>query len=182
MILAIILVLAALLSLLLLFYFVRGARGAGQNVEDMVALIRPLDLDAFRNLTAADEEKFLRDNLSRREFRMLQRERLRAAADYIAITAHNATVLLRMGEMAAGSTDPHVATEGRNLVDNAARLRIYSVLYLVKLRAAIMLPEASLSLGPLVDNYQRIKGIAAHLTLVQQPKLASRLFSNPTMN
>jgi len=174
MILPTILVLAGLFSLFLLLYVVRGRRG-GENTSDLVAEIRPLDLEAFGNLTDANEEQFLRNNLSREEFRAVQRARLRAAVDYVVVITHNATVLARWGEAAGRSQDPHIAQEGRKLVDNAARLRLYSLLYLAKLYATIMLPGASLSLGPLVDNYQRLKSIAGHLALLQQPRQASQL-------
>lgn len=175
MMLPFILVLAALISLLVLFYVARGQSRSVRNVEDLVAQIRPVDMDAFRNLTDPDEEQFLRVCLPRGEFRAVQRERLRAAAEYVGTTAYNSTVLLRLGEAALRSPDSQVAAAGRNLVNTALRLRLYALLCLVKLHVTIVLPEASLSLGGLVDNYQRLRGMAAHLALIQQPRHASQV-------
>lgn len=175
MILPTILVAFALISLLVIFYVARGQSRAVRNADDLVAQIRPVDMEAFRNLTDPEEERFLRDCLSQQEFRVIQRERLRAAVEYVGATAYNSTVLLRLGEGALRSSDPQVAAAGRKLMDTALRLRLYALLCLVKLRVTIILPDAPLSLGGLVDNYQRLRGMAAQLALIQQPRHASQV-------
>ena len=86
------------LAILLLLLYVEGGRNSSVNgVEDLAGRTRPVDLDAFRNLVDAGEDGFLRANLSRREFRAVQRERTRAAVEYIHNSAHNAACLLRLG-------------------------------------------------------------------------------------
>lgn len=175
MMLPFILVSAALISLLVIFYVARGQSRAVRNVDDLVGQIRAVDMAAFRNLTDPDEERFLRDCLSREEFRVIQRERMRAAVEYVGTTAYNSTVLLRLGEGALRSSDPQVAAAGRKLVDTALRLRLYALLCMAKLHLAIILPDVQLSLGGLVDNYQRLRGMAAQLALIQQPRHASQV-------
>jgi hypothetical protein len=175
MILPFILVAIALISLLVIFYVARGQSRAVRSVDDLADQIRPVDMEAFRNLTDPDEERFLRDCLSREEFRVVHRERLRAAVEYVGTTAYNSTVLLRMGEGALRSSDPQVAAAGRNLVDTALRLRLYALLCMAKLHVTIILPNVPLSLGGLVDNYQRLRGMATQLALIQQPRHASQV-------
>ena len=105
------------LAILLLLLYVEGGRNSSVNgLEDLAGRTRPVDLEAFRNLVDAGEEDFLRANLSRREFRAVQRERTRAAVEYIRNSAHNAACLLRLGEAASRSGDPRIA-RSRTTVD-----------------------------------------------------------------
>ena len=174
MMVSLLLISAAVMTLLVLLYVARGQSGAVGKVEDLAGYTRPVDLEAFRNLIDPREEQFLRDSLSPREFRAVQRERLRAASDYISKTAHNAAVLLRLGEAAARNPDPQIALAGQQLIDRALRLRLYAPLCLGQLYVRMTLPRVPVSLGRFVDNYQRLSGMAAQLALLQQPRRASR--------
>jgi hypothetical protein len=175
MIVSFILVLVALALLLLLLYMEGGHNSSVKSLEDLAGHTRPVDIEAFRILMDPREEEYLRVNLLPREFRAIQRERLRAATEYIRNTAHNAAFLLRLGEAAARSADPRVALAGRQLIDSAVRLRAYALLSVAKLYLRIALPEARLSYGQLADNYQHLSGLAGQLVLMQQPTQAARL-------
>src|SRR5580704_8419291 len=113
MILSISLVAISLILLLLLLQTARGQTAAVSSLDDLAGRTRPVDIDAFRNLMDPEEEEFLRLNLPSGEFRAVQRERLQAAVDYVQSTAHNAAILLRLGEAAARSTDTTIANTGR---------------------------------------------------------------------
>jgi hypothetical protein len=104
-----------------------------------------VDLEAFRNLVNPKEEDFLRDSLLPREFRAVQRDRMRAALSYIHNTAYNAKFLLRVGAAAARSPDPRIAQAGRQLTDQALRLRAYALLSSAKLWMRIAFPQARAS-------------------------------------
>jgi len=175
MILSFILIVVALAILLLLLYIEGGRNSSVHGVEDLAGRTRPVDLEAFRNLVDAREEDFLRANLGRREFRAVQRERTRAAVEYIRHTAHNAAFLLRLGEDATRSNEPRVAEAGRQLMDSALRLRAYALLSGARLYVRLMFPEARLSYGKLADNYQHLSALASQLALMQHPTQAARL-------
>jgi hypothetical protein len=175
MILSITLVVIALAILLLLLYIEGGQNWPVNGVEDLAGRTRPIDLEAFRNLVDTQEEDFLRANLPRREFRAVQRERTRAALEYIRNTAHNAAFLLRMGEAATRSDDPRIAEAGRQLIGSALRLRAYALLSAAKLYVRLVLPEARLSYDTLADNYQHLSILASQLVLIQYPTQAARL-------
>jgi len=174
MILTFILVLISLMALLLM-YAIRGRTSTVAELGDLVGRTRPVDIDAFRNLIDPAEEDFLRENLPAGEFRVIQRERLRAAVEYVSCAAHNAAVLLRLGEAARLSSDPKIAQAGRQLLDSALRLRLYALLSMIKLYLGIILPSAHLSAGRLVDNYQHLSSLAGQLVFMQHPDRASRL-------
>jgi len=163
------------LALALVLFAAKGRSQPVTKLEDLAGKTRPVDIEAFRNLIDPDEEEFLQANLSGAAFRAVQRERLRAALDYVGCATHNAAVLLRLGEAALRSPDPEIARAGQQLVDSALRLRLYASLCMLKLWVGIALPEAHLSPGRLLDSYQHLRGLASHLALMQQPARATLL-------
>jgi hypothetical protein len=175
MILSFILIFVALAILLLLLYVEGGQNSSVNRLEDLAGRTRPVDLEAFRNLVDPREEDFLRTSLLPRDFREIQRERMRAALEYIRNTSHNAAFLLRLGEAATRSADPRIAQAGRQLIDSALRLRVYSLLSGGKLYVRMAFPEARLSYGKLADNYQYLSALASQLALMQYPTQAARL-------
>ena len=106
MILLLSLLFVALAVLLMLIYLEHRRYSSVNQLEDLAGRTRPVDLESFRNLVDRKEEDFLRENLSPREFRAVQRDRMRAALSYIHNTAYNAAFLLRVGAAAARSSDP----------------------------------------------------------------------------
>ena len=55
-----------------------------------MAPIRPVDVEAFRNLINPAEDEYLRHRLPPSQFRIVRRERLRAMAAYVQLIASNA--------------------------------------------------------------------------------------------
>ncbi|MBA3915755.1 MAG: hypothetical protein H0X25_18260 [Acidobacteriales bacterium] len=169
------LIVLSILSLVWLLRFARGRASAIIKSEELDGRTRPVDLEAFRNLVDPDEERFLRSRLSGSDFRRVQRERLRAAVEYISGAAENAAVLLRLGEAAAAHPDPNIAAAGAQLIDNALRLRLYALFAVSKLYVRIVIPGANLSPGSLADQYQNLSGIAGRLAVLQNPVRVSRV-------
>ena len=174
MMVAVVLVLISLMALLVL-YAVRGKTSPIAGLDDLVGRTRPVDIDAFRNLIDPAEEEFLRENLPAGEFRAVQRERLRAAVEYVSCAAHNAAILVRLGESARLNLDPKISEAGQQLLDTALRLRLYALLATVRLYLGIALPGIHLSAGRLVDNYQHLSSLAGQLVFMQRPDRISRL-------
>jgi len=172
---AFILIVISVLALILFFYLARGRSASVKNLSDLQGQTRPVDIESFRNLIDPAEEEFLRSNLSPRNFRMVQRERLRAALDYIHCASHNAAILLRLGEAARGNSDPRVASAAQQMIDSALRLLQYALLTIPKLYIGIAMPGAHLSPSHLVEGYQQLSGLAGQLALVQNPARAPRL-------
>lgn len=175
MILSFTLIFVALAILLLLLYLEGGRNSSLHRLDDLAGRTRPVDLEAFRNLVDPGEEDFLHSSLLPRQFRAVQRERMRAALEYVRNAAHNAAFLLRMGEAATQSADPRIAQAGRQLIDSALRLRAYALLSAAKLYVRMVFPEARLSYERLADKYQHLSALASQLTLMQHPTQAARL-------
>jgi hypothetical protein len=162
------------LAILLLLLYLEGGHNASR-LDELAGRTRPVDLEAFRNLVDPGEEDFLYTSLLPRQFRAVQRERMRAALEYVQNAAHNAAFLLRMGEAATQNADPRIAQAGRQLIDSALRLRAYALLSAGKLYVRMVFPEARLSYGRLADKYQHLSALASQLTLMQHPTQAARL-------
>jgi hypothetical protein len=177
MILSLSLIFVAMAVLVTLIYLERRRYSSVNQLEHLAGRTRPVDLESFRNLVDAKEEDFLRENLPAREFRAVQRDRMWAALSYIHNTAYNAAFLLSVGAAAARSSDPRIAQAGRQLTDRALRLRAYALLATAKLYVRIAFPDARLSYGRLLDNYQSLSALAGQLALMQYPTQAARLSS-----
>jgi hypothetical protein len=131
----------------------RVAKGRGlPQVED----IRSVDLRAFLNLTDPEEEEYLRLNLPAADFRRIQRERLRAAVEYIRCAAFNAAVLMRVAEAARHSADPATVQAAARLIDNAIRLRSYALRAIPKLYLAMVFPGRRFSLTRVTETYEQM--------------------------
>ena len=147
------------LSVLIILFLVRLAKGqaialrTGDNPAESLCFV---DVEAFRNLVNPREEDYLRSQLDPAMFRKIQRQRLRAAAEYIACAAHNAAVLLAMAEAARLSSDPQVAAMAEELVENALRLRLYAFQAISKLYIAMIFPLRPQSSVGVADRYEQM--------------------------
>ena len=164
-----IVVAAAVLALVLFVFRGFGAIHASSDINELTQQIEPVDLEAFRNLTELSEEQFLREALTAGQFRTIQRQRLRAAMDYLGGVSHNAAILLQLGQLAQGSPERQIAEAGRRLTDDALRLRMYSMMALCKLCVRYAFPDAALESGGVIDRYQQLTTAAMQLGRRQVP-------------
>jgi hypothetical protein len=146
----------AFLILLLLIRLATGYTARAELLDNPAAHIRSVDLEAFRNLIDPDEEEFLRSRMSSGDFRRVQRERRRAAVDYVSGVAHNAAILLALAQAARHSPDPAVAAAAEKLVENAIRLRLYAFQVIPRLYLGIVLPWRRLSAGRIAERYEQM--------------------------
>jgi hypothetical protein len=175
MILSVISVVVALLTIFVTWRMARGQRLKALQLAELTQQIRPVDLDAFHNLMSLEEEEFLRTHLAPRMFRKTQRRRIRAAMGYVSGVATNAVILLRVGELARGSSDPDIPAAGQELVEAASRLRVYSILVLAKLSFAVVLPGVPLSAAGIADGYKDVSRRLDQLSRLRVSSGASRI-------
>jgi hypothetical protein len=164
-----------LAMLVVLLLAVRGQSVTACNLLELEGRTQPVDLEAFRNLTDPEEERYLKEQLAPAEFRALQRERLRAALQYVRRASRNASILLRVGESARGSADPQVARAAGELVDGAVQLRMYALLAQGLLHARILVPGARWSPTRVATDYQSLRERVGRLSRLQRPEQAGRI-------
>jgi hypothetical protein len=164
--------LSILFAVVALILFVLRGIGTSRVALDEAELseqIRTVDLEAFRNLTDPQEEEFLHSSLPALEFRKIQRQRLRAAIDYLSGVSHNAALLLQLGQTARRNSDVRIAEAGRKLVDDAIRLRLLSMHAMCKLWLRVAFPGAAVQPAGIVDRYQQVTEGALQLGRLQYP-------------
>lgn len=162
----------ALVFLLALVFSVRLTKGLALSanvLEEPTEHIRAVDVEAFRNLIDPGEEEYLRTNLSPAEFRRIQRERLRAAVEYVSCAAHNAAILLRLADAGRRSSNPATAEAAQKLVDNALRLRLYALHAIPRLYLGMILPGSRISPVRVVDRYEQMTRLVVLLGCLQYP-------------
>jgi hypothetical protein len=138
----IITIILAFLALGFLVKLAKDCASISEVLENPVEHIRAVDVEAFRNLVDPKKEKFLRTNLTPAEFRRIQRQRLRAAVEYVSRAAQNAAILLPLADAGRRSSDPATAEAAEKLVDSAVRLRLYAIQAITRLYLRMIFPGA----------------------------------------
>ena len=161
-------ILSALLLLALLLlarHQLLGSRPAG----DLVAQLRPIDIDAFRNLTSEREHEYLRARLPAREFRRIHRERMLAALEYVRAAAGNAAILVKLAQAAREAEDPAIVTTAERLLENAIHLRLYALRTIPQLYVSMVLPDRPAGSGQFAEDYDLMKSQMVVLGCLQSP-------------
>jgi hypothetical protein len=165
--------LIVLVAVLCLSIFLRRPVDPIRTISELAECSRPVDLQAFRNLVDADEEAYLRSTLSPADFRRLQRSRMIAATEYVRRTAHNAALLLKVGDLARRAPNDEVSKAGAELANRALQLRLYSLLSMCIFGLRIALPSLPVRPSRIIGNYDRARECMAGLTRLQTPEAVS---------
>ena len=174
--LAIVLVIAATVALgTILRLAVTQSLHVSRGRARLPVSIRPIDIEAFRNLINSAEDEYLRRRLPPAEFRMVRRKRLHAMAAYVHAVGNNATALVRIGEAALASGDQRVAEAAQQLVNDALLLRRNATVALARIYFALAWPYSSFAAVRVIDRYERLSGSAMLLGRLQNPAVAVRL-------
>jgi hypothetical protein len=173
--LAIIIVVAAVLALATILSVAVTQSLQARRSTNLALAIRPIDIDAFRNLINPVEDEYLRRRLLPSQFRMVRRERLRAMAAYVEAAARNATVLVRVGEKALATGDARIAEAAQQLVNDALLLRRNTTVALARIYLALAWPNSEFAAVRVVDRYERLSGAAMLLGRLQNPAVPVRL-------
>src|SRR5258708_2848784 len=155
MTLAIVIVIAAVLSLVLILRIAVSRSLQISASPNLPAQIQPIDVEAFRNLVNPTEDDYLRRHLSASHFRRVRRARLRATSAYVRAAGRNAAVLVRIGESALSTGDPRVADAARALVNDALMLRRNATFLLIRIHIALAWPNSGLAAAPVIIGYGR---------------------------
>ena len=172
---AIILVIAALGTLIVILTFTvsQGLQSSGRTGP--ATEIRPMDVAAFRNLVDPAEDDYLRRRLPASDFRLVRRERLRAMAAYVQLAKRNAEVLVRIAQNSTLAADAQTAEAARRLEDNAHLLQRNCTFAIVKIYIALAWPNSSLAAAPVLQSYEELNNSAMLLGRLQNPAATMRI-------
>jgi hypothetical protein len=175
--LVIVLVAAAAIALIVILRLAVTQTLQVKRRESLAASLRPIDLEAFRNLIDPAEDHYLRRRLPPSQFRQVRRLRLRAMASYVQIAGSNATALVRIGEAALASGDARLAEAAQQLVNDALLLRRNATVVKVRIYVALAWPNSEFAAVRVADRYERLSGAAMLLGRLQNPAVPVRLAS-----
>lgn len=166
---------AALLALLYRKIYWVGDRTA----EEVLPYLRPLELEQVNDLFNAATERYLRLNLTPRQFRRAQRNRVILTLEYIRRVSHNALILQQWGiyEMGrARAANPESGHLSVGLIDASVHCRMSSFVVRLRLHTWLfrlaLLPFASppsfetliqFGIDELLDFYAKMRIAAAEL-------------------
>ena len=173
--LAIIIVIAAALALGIIVRLAVTQSLQAKRSTNLAVSIRPIDIEAFRNLINPAEDDYLRRHLAASQFRTVRRERLRAMAAYVHVAGSNAAVLVRVGEAALASGDARTAAAAQQLVNDALLLRRNTTVALARIYLALAWPNSGFAAVRVVERYERLSGAAMLLGRLQNPGAPVRL-------
>jgi hypothetical protein len=160
---------AGLLGLFLILYLAKGLGSTGGDPDELASRLRPIDVDAFRNLIDEREKEYLRAHLPLGEFRSIHRERMLAAVEYVWCATRNTSILMSLGEAAKRSPDPTVATAADKLIENALRLRLYAIQALPRMYVSMLFPSASRAPQFIAETYDTMTRQVVMLGCLQYP-------------
>jgi hypothetical protein len=173
--LAIIIVVAAALALGIILRLAVSQGLQAKRSTNLAVSIRPIDIEAFRNLINPAEDEYLRRHLPANRFRGVRRERLRAMAAYVHVAASNAAMLVRVGEAALASGDGRIAGAAQQLVNDALLLRRNTTVALARIYLALAWPNSGFAAVRVVERYEQLNGAAMLLGRLQNPAVPVRL-------
>ena len=173
--LAIVIVVAAAIALGIILRLAVSQSLQAKRSTGLAVSIRPIDIEAFRNLINPAEDDYLRRRLPANRFRAVRRERLRAMAAYVHVAASNAVVLVRVGEAAVASGDARIAGAARQLVNDALVLRRNTTVALARIYLALAWPNSGFAAVRVVERYEQLSGAAMLLGRLQNPTVPVRL-------
>lgn len=150
-----------------------------RTVDDVIGYLRPVDLDAARELIDPMMESSLRCEMSPSEFRALQHKRIYLYCEVLKRMSHNAGILVDWANRETESENPQVVMLAKEVQKEAIQVRAYALAASVKLRfwlairlhswqilPAPNLVDTSESVGIAgLDSYDRLKTAASALYL-----------------
>jgi hypothetical protein len=174
----------AALSVLLLFAVgvgcIRLMRTQGPGVstlDELATCTRAVDMAALHNLVDSAETQYLQRSMPPAAFRIVQRERTLAAAEYVRNIAHNAALLIRLGQLAQSNPDPQLAQAAHAMVEKALHVRLVATFVIAKLYVSSFLPALPFSPEAVVRDYRGLTESAVLFTRLQRPAYAGRVSS-----
>jgi|ERR1051326_2718160 hypothetical protein len=185
-----------LLACLVLFYR-RAYRFKRRPPSQVIAFLRAVDTEELRSLLDLEAEQYLRLNLSKKQFRKEQRNRLWLTLEYLGRLFHNALVMVEWGHYELWRTRRTRSAEDREaaleLVGSSIQVRMCSFVlratihvWLVRMAVLPFLPPPRFAglvnkgSTDLLEFYQTMKSAADQLSQsygdVYREKMALALY------
>ena len=150
-----------------------------RTVDDVIGYLRPVDLDAAKQLIDPMVESSLRCSVSPTAFRALQHKRIYLYCEVLKRMSHNAGILVDWANREAESENEQVVALAKRVQEEAIQVRAYALAASLKLRFWLAIRLHSWQVFPApnlvdtsesagisgLDSYDRLKTAASALYL-----------------
>ena len=164
--------LVSVLSLYLVWTILRPGQPPIKSLEDWEARNHAVDPELFRMLLDPAEERYLRQSLPPHQFLIFQRQRMALALRWLKFAGENASMLLKLGQLAKAEGNPKLAREAEDLIHAALRLRVNLMLAEPCLWLKWLFPGWALSLPAIEVPYERLLMYLSRIQQQRQGELA----------
>jgi hypothetical protein len=159
--------LTSVLSLYLVWTILRPGIPSIASLADWETKNHPVNPELFRVLLDPAEERYLRQSLPSSEFQLFQRKRIVLALRWLDLVGENASMLLKLGQLAKTEANPGLASEAEDLIRGALRLRVNLLLAQPYLWLRWLFPGWALSLPGVEIQYEEL---LTHLGRIRQQR------------
>jgi chromosome condensin MukBEF complex kleisin-like MukF subunit len=135
--------------------------------------VHHLDLLAFHNLNDRQDELFLRDRVSRKEFYRLKRIRIGVTWKYVRRIADNSAAVLRMAGSTRQDPDPQVIEAVAQITELATHIRVQCLIAFAKLTVEYIFPSVQLTPATLATQYESLRENVVRLGSLHPQEVAS---------
>ena len=147
---------ASLLAVLLLTLWTIWGGAQRSLGEQRTPKFYAVDIAAFRNLLAQDEEDFLRSALTTVAYRQERRARQRAVQEYLLWIAANCATLIGILRLRISQPEPESPVDTESIVRGALRLRLISLGFWLLLWIEFVLPGMQIRPFAAVRRYEDV--------------------------
>lgn len=135
-----------------------GARGYADKFESLDELslrIKPVNVEALRNLLDPAQDDYLAQNLNSDDLRSVRRSRNLVAIEYVWRIAGNAAQVVRVAELASRSASPEIASAGIRISNGALRTRLLALKTISVLLMGVVIPGRPFRV-PVLQHYSNL--------------------------
>lgn len=173
-------------ALLLLFLYaalanLRNRQARPVDLDDLIPLFLPVDVEAFAKLIDPANEQQLEQGLSGKELAAAERNRIGSTVEFLRRMTQNAALLQRLGYSQLHSGNPLISELAQQMIDAGVHVRLYTFVGLIVLRLCNVfgltprqiMPEARIAelqrmmRGNLLPAYEQLKDKAGNLTCLK---------------
>jgi hypothetical protein len=150
-------------ALALAWSLLRNRHSEIRSLEDWEAQRLEIDIRIFRLLLDRDEERYLRSSLPRDQFHAFQRMRMRLALGMLCLVEENASMSMRLGQLAKIKEDPVLTQAANEMVATAIHLRLNLVLVKSCLSLKWLFPSGIISVPAFEEQYRHLLDCAVSI-------------------
>ncbi|HWZ45849.1 MAG TPA: hypothetical protein VNW97_20420 [Candidatus Saccharimonadales bacterium] len=122
--------LSAGLLLLIAYAAITNSRkhSAHLDFDEIVLLLRPVDVQAFSRLLHPREDAYMRETGGKTEYANFRRKQIRIAMEYLRRMSHNAGLMQSIGHSRIRAANGLVVAQAEELITAGVNVRLYSMM------------------------------------------------------